>query len=98
MDYITNSELDKITRRRPQWVVADSERIPPLDHGARRQVKITWGLSLTMLGVAYFVGGDFWPFFLIASGILIVLWGHLPNLLAAEREKQIVADVPYQRK
>lgn len=50
-----------------------------------------------LLGLAYFLGGSFLPFLCIFAGALLVLWGHFPNLLATEREEQIVASVPYQR-
>jgi Leucine-rich repeat (LRR) protein len=97
-DIFCDSLLDKVESKPPRWLVADSERIPPLDHGARRQIRISWGLGVMLLGLAAFVSGSFLPFLLVGSGILIVLWGHFPNLFAQQQEAQLVADVPYHRK
>jgi hypothetical protein len=74
-----------------------SSSLPPLDHGAARQIWIGWGSGAVFVALAYFVGGSFWPFLLLAAGIVAVLRGHCPGWFSVDTEAQPIAGIPSRR-
>lgn len=64
--------------------------IPPLDHGASRQVWIGWGVGLMSVPLGYLVGGNFWPFLFLAAGIVAVLRGYFPQWFSVQTQAQLI--------
>jgi hypothetical protein len=78
-------------------VVQDDHRITPLDESSSRQIWVGWGSGVVCLGLAYLVGGLFFPYALVFLGGAMALRGHLPGLFAKHVDSQPIAGIPYRR-
>jgi hypothetical protein len=78
--------------------MADERTIAPLDESSNRQIWVGWGSGVMCLGLAYLIGGLFFPYALVFFGAAMALRGHLPGLFLKHIDAKLIAGTPYSRK
>lgn len=75
----------------------DERKITPLDESSSRQIWVGWGSAVVCLGLAYLVGGLFFPYALVFFGAALAIRGHFPGIFAKHIDAKIIAGTPYRR-